>query len=222
MNLTVDLNADLGEGAGHDEELLTLVTSANIACGFHAGDADTMHECISEARDHGVAVGAHPSLFDRENFGRKEFPVTPDQVFEAVTYQLGIFQAIASDLGVRPNHIKPHGALYNMATRDEKIAKQIARAILAVDSSLILFAPDNSALAQAGRAVKLRVACEVFAEARAFGRRYGIIGPLARAISFEAGMHLSVCDFEGAEALQREAREMAASMPGGSSARRMG
>ena len=164
MNLTIDLNSDLGEGAGHDEELLTLVTSANIACGFHAGDADTMHECISEARDHGVAVGAHPSLFDRENFGRKEFPVTPDQVFEAVTYQLGIFQAIASDLGVRPNHIKPHGALYNMATRDEKIAKQIARAILAVDSSLILFAPDNSALAQAGRAVKLRVACEVFAD----------------------------------------------------------
>jgi len=164
MNLTIDLNSDLGEGAGHDGELLTLVTSANIACGFHAGDADTMHECISEARDHGVAVGAHPSLFDRENFGRKEFPVTPDQVFEAVTYQLGIFQAIASDLGVRPNHIKPHGALYNMATRDEKIAKQIARAILAVDSSLILFAPDNSALAQAGRAVKLRVACEVFAD----------------------------------------------------------
>ena len=164
MNLTIDLNSDLGEGAGHDGELLTLVTSANIACGFHAGDADTMHECISESRDHGVAVGSHPSLLDQENLGRKEFAVTPDQVFEAVTYQLGIFQAIASDLGVRPNHIKPHGALYNMATRDEKIAKQIARAILAVDSSLILFAPDSSALAQAGRAVKLRVACEVFAD----------------------------------------------------------
>ena len=164
MKLTIDLNADLGEGASHDEELLTLVTSANIACGFHAGDAGAMHECISSARDRGVAVGAHPSLFDRENFGRKEFPVTPAEVFEAVTYQLGIFQAIASDLGVRANHVKPHGALYNMATRNEKIAKQIARAILGVDSSLILFAPDNSALAQAGRAVKLRVACEVFAD----------------------------------------------------------
>ena len=164
MKLTIDLNADLGEGASHDEELLTLVTSANIACGFHAGDAGAMHECISSARDRGVAVGAHPSLFDRENFGRKEFPVTPPEVFEAVTYQLGIFQAIASDLGVRANHVKPHGALYNMATRNEKIAKQIARAILGVDSSLILFAPDNSALAQAGRAVKLRVACEVFAD----------------------------------------------------------
>ena len=164
MNSTVDLNADLGEGAGHDEELLTLVTSANIACGFHAGDADTMHECISAARDHGVAVGAHPSLFDRENFGRKEFPVTPDEVFEGVSYQLGVFQAIASDLSVRPNHVKPHGALYNMATRDEKIAKEIARAILVVDSSLILFAPGNSALAEAGQGVKLHVACEVFAD----------------------------------------------------------
>jgi 5-oxoprolinase (ATP-hydrolysing) subunit A len=164
MNSTVDLNADLGEGAGHDEELLTLVTSANIACGFHAGDADTMHQCISAARDHGVAVGAHPSLFDRENFGRKEFPVTPDEVFEGVSYQLGVFQAIASDLSVRPNHVKPHGALYNMATRDEKIAKQIGRAILAVDSSLILFAPGNSALAEAGQGVKLHVACEVFAD----------------------------------------------------------
>jgi len=164
MNLIVDLNADLGEGAGRDEELLTLVTSANIACGFHAGDADTMHECISAARDHGVAVGAHPSLFDRENFGRKEFPVTPDEVFEGVSYQLGVFQAIASDLSVRPNHVKPHGALYNMATRDEKIAKEIARAILVVDPSLILFAPGNSALAEAGQGVKLHVACEVFAD----------------------------------------------------------
>ena len=169
MNLIVDLNADLGEGAGHDEELLTLVTSANIACGFHAGDADTMHECISTARDHGVGVGAHPSLFDRENFGRKEFPVTPDEVFEGVTYQLGVFQAIASDLGVRPNHVKPHGALYNMAARDEMIAKQITRAILAVDSSLILFAPANTALAQAGQAGKLHVACEVFADRNYLG-----------------------------------------------------
>src|SRR5260370_1861146 len=152
MNLTIDLNADLGEGAGQDEELLTLVTSANIACGFHAGDADTMHKCISAARDHGVAVGAHPSLFDRENFGRKEFPITPDQVFEAVTYQLGIFQAISSDLGVRPNHSKPHGPLYNIAMRDEKIANQIPRAIPAVDSPLTLLAPDHSAFGHARQA----------------------------------------------------------------------
>ena len=153
MNLHVDLNADLGEGAGHDRELLKLVSSASIACGFHAGDADTMHETISTAREEGAAVGAHPSLFDRENFGRKQLSVTPAEVFDAVTYQLGVFQAIANDIGVRPNHVKPHGALYNMATHDEKLAEAIVRAIVSVDLSLVLFAPDKSALARAAREV---------------------------------------------------------------------
>ncbi|HEY2625949.1 MAG TPA: 5-oxoprolinase subunit PxpA [Candidatus Udaeobacter sp.] len=164
MNLTIDLNADLGEGAGHDEELLALVTSANIACGFHAGDADTMHKSIEAARKHNVAVGAHPSLFDRENFGRKEFPVTPDEVFKAVTYQLGVFQAIAEAAGVRPNHVKPHGALYNIATHDETIADAITRAIAKIDVKLTLFAPDGSALARAGEAHGLKIAGEVFAD----------------------------------------------------------
>src|SRR5260370_20403462 len=164
MNLTVDLNADLGEGAGHDEELLALVTSASIACGFHAGDADTMHKSIEAARNHNVAVGAHPSLFDRENFGRKELPVTPDEVFDAVTYQLGVFQAIAEAAGVRPNHVKPHGALYNVATHDEKIADAITRAIAKIDVKLVLFAPDGSALARAGEAHGLKIAREVFAD----------------------------------------------------------
>src|SRR5471032_1985389 len=99
MNLRVDLNADLGEGAGQDDELLDLVTSANIATGFHAGDADTIRAAVSAAQARGVAVGAHPSLFDRENFGRKELPITPDEVFDAVTYQLGILQAIADAAG---------------------------------------------------------------------------------------------------------------------------
>jgi len=164
MNLHVDLNADLGEGAGHDKELLKLVSSASIACGFHAGDAETMHETISAARDQGVAVGAHPSLFDRENFGRKQMAVSPTEVFEAVSYQLGVFQAVANNLDVRPNHVKPHGALYNMATRDQQLADAIARAIVAVDLSLVLFAPDKSALARAGEAEHLRVAREVFAD----------------------------------------------------------
>ena len=164
MNLIVDLNADLGEGAGHDEELLELVTSANIACGFHAGDADTMRKSIESARDRNVAVGAHPSLFDRENFGRKELPVEPDEIFDAVMYQLGIFQAIAEAAVVRPNHVKPHGALYNMAVRDEKLADAIGRAIASVDPKLILFAPQNSALARAGKASGLQIAHEVFAD----------------------------------------------------------
>ena len=164
MNLHVDLNADLGEGAGHDKELLKLVSSASIACGFHAGDAETMHETISAARDQGVAVGAHPSFFDRENFGRKQMAVSPTEVFDAVSYQLGVFQAVANNLGVRPNHVKPHGALYNMATRDQQLADAIARAIVALDLALVLFAPDKSALARAGEAEHLRVAREVFAD----------------------------------------------------------
>jgi UPF0271 protein len=164
MSLFVDLNADLGEGAGHDDELLALVTSANIACGFHAGDAETMRRSIEASRAQEVAVGAHPSLFDRENFGRKELPVKPDEVFDAVVYQLGVFQAIAQAAEVRPNHVKPHGALYNMAVRDHELANAIGRAIAQVDLKLILFAPQNSALARAGESNGLQIAHEVFAD----------------------------------------------------------
>jgi 5-oxoprolinase (ATP-hydrolysing) subunit A len=164
MKLQVDLNADLGEGAGHDAELFELISSANIATGFHAGDSGTMHAAVSAAKKHGVAAGAHPSFFDRENFGRKELTVPNEEVFEAVAYQLGIFQAIASAVGVRPNHVKPHGALYNMAVRDEKLADAIARAIESVDPKLILFAPDNSELTHAGEAHGLQIAREIFAD----------------------------------------------------------
>src|SRR5947208_9118753 len=164
MNLSVDLNADLGEGSGHDGELFELISSANIATGFHAGDSDTMHAAISAARNHGVAVGAHPSFFDRENFGRKELTISNEEVFDTVAYQLGIFQALASALDVRPNHVKPHGALYNMAVRDTKLADAIARAIESVDAKLILFAPDKSELARAGEAHGLQIAREIFAD----------------------------------------------------------
>jgi len=164
MKLQVDLNADLGEGSGRDAELFELITSANIATGFHAGDSDTMHAAISAAMQHGVAVGAHPSFFDRENFGRKELKVPKEEVFDAVTYQLGIFQAIASALAVRPNHVKPHGALYNMAVRDKNLADAIARAIGSVDPKLILFAPNNSELSRAGEAHGLKIAREIFAD----------------------------------------------------------
>jgi 5-oxoprolinase (ATP-hydrolysing) subunit A len=164
MKLSIDLNADLGEGAGHDEELFELISSANIATGFHAGDSDSMHAAVSAANQHGVAVGAHPSFFDRENFGRKELKVSNQEVFDAVVYQLGVFQAIASAVGVQPNHVKPHGALYNMAVRDDKLADAIARAIESVDPKLILFAPDNTELARAGEAHGLQVAREIFAD----------------------------------------------------------
>src|SRR5438132_5071446 len=164
MNLSVDLNADLGEGAGHDAELFELISSANIATGFHAGDADTMHAAVSTAKACRVAVGAHPSLFDRENFGREALRVTSDEVFDAVVYQLGVFQAIAEAAGVRPNHVKPHGALYNMAVRDAALAEAVARAIARTDKTLILFSPQSSALAGAGEAAGLQIAHEVFAD----------------------------------------------------------
>lgn len=164
MKLSVDLNADLGEGSGHDAELFELISSANIATGFHAGNSDTMHESVSAAKKHGVAIGAHPSLWDRENFGRRELKVSEQEVFDAVAYQLGIFEAIASALGVQPNHVKPHGALYNMAVRDAKLADAIGRAIASVDARLILFAPDRSELSRAGAAHGLQIAPEVFAD----------------------------------------------------------
>jgi 5-oxoprolinase (ATP-hydrolysing) subunit A len=164
MKLSVDINADLGEGAGHDEELFELISSANIATGFHAGDSDTMHAAVSAAKKHGVAVGAHPSFFDRENFGRKELKISMPEVFDAVAYQLGVFQAIASAVGVQPNHVKPHGALYNMAVRDRDLADAIARGIESVDPKLILFAPDKSELAGAGEAQGLQIAREIFAD----------------------------------------------------------
>jgi len=164
MKLSVDLNADLGEGSGRDAELFELISSANIATGFHAGDSDTMHAAVSAAKKYGVAVGAHPSFFDRENFGRKELAMPAEEVFDAVAYQLGIFQAIASALDVRPNHVKPHGALYNMAVRDAKLADAIARAIESNDPKLILFAPDKSQLAGAGEAHGLQIAREIFAD----------------------------------------------------------
>jgi 5-oxoprolinase (ATP-hydrolysing) subunit A len=164
MKLRIDLNADLGEGAGHDDELFELISSANIATGFHAGDSETMHAAVSAAKKRGVAVGAHPSFFDRENFGRKELKLSDQEVFDAVVYQLGIFQAIASALDVRPNHVKPHGALYNMAVRDRELADAIARAIESVDPKLILFAPDNSELARAGEAHGLQITREIFSD----------------------------------------------------------
>jgi 5-oxoprolinase (ATP-hydrolysing) subunit A len=164
MKQQIDLNADLGEGAPGEGELLGLVSSASIACGFHTGDPSSISASIMAARGAGVAVGAHPSLADRKNFGRVEIPVTAKEVFALVAYQVGAFQAIANSLGVRPNHVKPHGALYNMAARDPELAEAVAHAVLAVDSSLLIFAPEGSALARTGATVGLPIAREVFAD----------------------------------------------------------
>ena len=199
MKPSVDLNADLGEGEPSEGELLKLVSSANIACGFHAGDPSSMTASILAAREAGVAVGAHPSFSDRENFGRKELRVSTNEVFALVAYQVGAFLGIATSLGVRPNHVKPHGALYNMAARDPALADAIAHGLLAVDRSLFLFAPAGSALAQAGAAVGLRVVREAFAV-----RNYQPDGSLVPRTQPNALLH----DFEGAgERVLRMLRE---------------
>ena len=164
MSLSVDLNADLGEGAGHDLELLALVSSANIACGLHAGSPSMMRASILAAQERGVAVGAHPGFDDRENFGRREMSLSAEEVFALVVYQVGAFHAVAHSLGIRPQHVKPHGALYNMAVRNEEMADAIARGVRAVDPKLIFFAPAASVLSRAAESNELHVAREVFAD----------------------------------------------------------
>ena len=164
MSLAVDINADLGEGAGHDDQLLQLVTSANVACGLHAGDATMMRRTLLAAKERGVAVGAHPSFDDRENFGRREMRIDSEELVALVAYQVGAFAAVAKSLGIRPQHVKPHGALYNMAARDEETADAIVRAVRLVDPELIVYAPAASALSRAAEAAELEVAREVFAD----------------------------------------------------------
>ena len=164
MNLVVDLNSDLGEGAEHDEEVLDLVSSANIACGFHAGDPASILASIQAALERGVAVGAHPSFPDRKNFGRSEMTLPADEIYASVAYQIGAFHALARAAGGRMNHVKPHGALYNMAVSDQALAEVIADAIFALDPKLILFAPAASQLDCAATELGLVTASEVFAD----------------------------------------------------------
>jgi UPF0271 protein len=160
----VDLNCDLGEGAGHDTALMPLITSTNIACGIHAGDVHTMRESIALAQRHQVALGAHPSLNDRASFGRRELPVTPDEVHLLVMTQVRLFQRIAEQAGAQVVHVKPHGALYNMASRDRELAKAVVRAVLEAGIDLVLFGLAGGKLIEEGHAGGLRVAREVFAD----------------------------------------------------------
>jgi UPF0271 protein len=175
---TIDINSDLGEsfGAwrmGDDAALLAIVSSANIACGFHAGDPDIMRGTVAMAVQHDVAIGAHVSLPDLQGFGRREMAVTPNEAYAMTLYQVGALQAFAQAAGTRLRHVKPHGALYNMAARDAKLAAAIARAVHDFNPSLCLFGLANSALIDAGLAAGIPVAAEAFAD-----RRYRADGSL--------------------------------------------
>lgn len=160
----IDFNCDLGEGAGYDAELMPLITSANIACGAHAGDAATMRATVVLARRYGVAAGAHPGFADREHFGRHERVASPKEVFALVCGQAIALQKIAAEEGVRLRHVKPHGALYNQVSRDAALARAVAEAVREVDRNLVLVALAGSELMRAGNELGLRVAGEVFAD----------------------------------------------------------
>jgi len=160
----VDLNADLGEGAPDDDELLTLVSSANIACGWHAGDARLMQATVTAALARGVALGAHPSYPDREHFGRREMQLAPADVRADLIYQIGALDALVRAAGGRLHHVKPHGALYNQAARDPALADAVAGAVLDVDPSLALYGLAGSELLRAAERAGLRAVAEVFAD----------------------------------------------------------
>jgi len=165
----IDINSDMGEsfGAytiGHDAGLLTAITSANVAAGFHAGDPSVLRETIRAAVAHRVAVGAHPGFPDLVGFGRRELNVTPREAEDLVLYQVAAVAGVAAAEGTRLQHVKPHGALFNMAVHDATLSAAIARAVAAFDKSLILFGLPGSEILKAGRAAGLRVAAEVFAD----------------------------------------------------------
>ncbi|MGB2718007.1 MAG: 5-oxoprolinase subunit PxpA [Vicinamibacterales bacterium] len=165
----IDLNSDLGESfgrwtLGNDVEVMRSITSANIACGFHAGDPGVMRETVRRAKAAGVAIGAHPGFPDLVGFGRRNISATPQEVEDFVIYQVGALAGIAAAEGARLQHVKAHGALYNMAIRNRELAAAIARAVVAFDRTLVLFGLPGTELLQAGEAAGLKVAAEGFAD----------------------------------------------------------
>ena len=169
MKHQIDINCDLGESygafkVGNDEKIMPHITSANIACGFHAGDPMTMAQAINLAKKHNVAIGAHPGYPDLLGFGRREMQLTLEEVKNYMIYQVSALQGFARTAGVSLQHVKPHGALYNTAAKDEKLSKAIMDAVKALNRNLIIFAPLNSAFAKVAVEGGLRVAYEVFAD----------------------------------------------------------
>ncbi|PIC62944.1 lactam utilization protein LamB [Sporosarcina sp. P13] len=165
----VDLNSDLGESfgrytLGEQEEILKYVTSANVACGFHAGDPSVMRKTVKLAIDNGVRIGAHPGLPDLVGFGRRDMNITPQEAYDMVVYQIGALQAFLAVHNEPMQHVKPHGALYQMASRDKELAQAIAQAVYDVSPSLVLFGLADSELTRAGEEIGLVTAHEVFAD----------------------------------------------------------
>lgn len=169
MAKIIDLNSDLGESFGAwkmglDDKIVPLVTSVNIACGFHAGDPSVMKKTVKLAIENKTAIGAHPSLDDLQGFGRRKMEVTPEEAYDLVVYQVGALAGFAAASGTKLQHVKPHGAIYNMAAKDEKLALAIAQAVYDVDKDLILYGLAGSASITAAQKIGLKTASEVFAD----------------------------------------------------------
>lgn len=160
----IDLNVDIGEGFAHDSELLEYATSVNVACGWHAGDPLTMRRTTSKAISKGVAIGAHPSFPDRENFGRATMTLPPEEVYASVQYQVGALSAVVAGLNGRVTHVKPHGALYNQAEDDAELARAVVLAIRDMDPNLAIFGLAGGQLVRIARAEGLVAVDEGFAD----------------------------------------------------------
>lgn len=158
------LNCDLGEGIGIDAALMPYIDEANIACGFHAGDAFTMRETVALCMRHSVKMGAHPSYLDRENFGRKEIELSPEEIYLLVKKQIEILNQIVKTAGGTLNHVKPHGALYNTSAKNPEVAKAIAKAVKDVDAGLVLFGLKGSLSIEVAHEMGLKTADEAFAD----------------------------------------------------------
>lgn len=167
--LSIDLNCDMGEsfGAwrmGNDAEIMNYVSSVNVACGFHAGDASVIRNTIEAALEKSIAVGAHPSFPDLQGFGRREMRMTAREIFDMMLYQVAAVKGICEAIGGRLNHVKPHGALYNQAAREAETARAVAEAVKAIDANLIFYGLSGSLLISEAEKLGLKTASEVFAD----------------------------------------------------------
>jgi len=187
--MTIDINADLGEGygnfnMGNDSEILKYITSANIACGFHGGDPLTIKKTVELVLKNNVTLGAHPSYPDLQGFGRRSMKVSNDELYAMILYQVGALKAITNSLGGKLNHVKPHGAMYNDLANSFQKAKIVAEAIYKIDPELIFVGLANSEIQNAAREVGLKSACEVFAD-----RAYNDDGSLVSRFKYGAVFH---------------------------------
>jgi len=169
ITMEININCDLGEKSNHhsnkhDPELLKIVNSANVACGYHAGDEDTMHQVIKISKKNGVSIGAHPSFNDPDNFGRERMNLSSSEIEKLILDQYNILQNIASEHGEAVSHIKPHGALNNMACEDIELATILAKTIKSIDKDLIYLVPTGSKMQEAAKKLDIKIACEIFAD----------------------------------------------------------